>query len=423
MSIRFTKLLFGFGLCLPLASLAGVTLERQPALPNNAGINVHFYEDPGGMNALATVGVRWLRMDFIWEIMEKQKGVYDFSLPDILMKRAREQGVNVLAIIDYSHPLYEKKRKVVTAAGREAYARFAVALAKRYAGQNVVWEFWNEPNNRGFWPGNRPEEYMELVKEASRAMRAEVPGVVLLGPALYRMDDTYMEACLKLGLLDYVDAVSFHPYRRERPEDLIGDMARLRRLMAAYRKPDRPEPLVVCGEWGFSATHHTAEGQALRLPRALFLSMMEGMSLFIYYDVINDGGSLTNSEHHYGLFTAYPYLVPKPAALTYMTAVRVMAGFHFQRRIAPDGAAASDLFVLEFANPAGEKRYVHWTSLYGDDKTATWILPASMGPVSRVTQDGQRIDDTYAPGTQVSSRSQVEYLLPVAGKQTDAGTK
>lgn len=380
-------------------------------IPAGMGVNIHFLDHSAGMDAIRSLGAGWLRMDLSWEKVEREKGVYDFSLIDKLMDSAAARGIKVLGIIDYANPLYEPERKLTTEEGRRAYAAYAAALAKRYAGRDVIWELWNEPNNGGFWPGNNPLEYMALVKCTVPAMRAADPEAVILGPSTYRVDPKYMEACLREGLLDLVDAVSFHPYRRHRPEEVLDDVAALRGLMEKHRRPGRELPSIVCSEWGFSATQHPEGGQVLRMPRAALLSLMAGMDLYIYYDLWNDGGDAANSEHNYGLFTSPPLLVEKPVALAFKTLVGVLRGFRFSRRIDPQ--ADPNRYLLEFVSDSGEKRYAHWSD---DGKAHKWKIPAESGPLSRITMSGQRNSGVYRSGDRLVSLPEMEYLVPALEK-------
>ena len=240
------------GCMLAAADFRGSELfDRNRIVPEGMGVNIHFFDHESGMDALKSLDMRWLRMDITWDRVEREKGVYDFSQVDKLMNDAKARGLRVLAIIDYANKLYEPEQKVISEAGRRAYSAYAAALVRRYAGHDVIWEIWNEPNNSGFWPGNDPGEYMELVKAAVPAMREADPQAVILGPSAYRVAPEYMEACFKAGLFDYVDAVSFHPYRRHRPEEVLDDVAVLRELMRKYRGPGRELPPIVCDLFAF----------------------------------------------------------------------------------------------------------------------------------------------------------------------------
>src|SRR5688572_21531518 len=57
-----------------------------PAIPEGFGVNIHFTNPRAGeMKMLAESGVRWVRMDFKWDITETVKGSYDFAPYDRLM--------------------------------------------------------------------------------------------------------------------------------------------------------------------------------------------------------------------------------------------------------------------------------------------------------------------------------------------------
>lgn len=43
-------------------------------------------------------------------------------------------------VLDYSNPLYEKKKSIVTEQGREAFANYVKAIMQRYSEQGAIWE-------------------------------------------------------------------------------------------------------------------------------------------------------------------------------------------------------------------------------------------------------------------------------------------
>src|SRR2546429_4317411 len=81
---------------------------RGPVIPNGFGVNIHFTDpQPGEMKMLAESGVRWVRMDFKWELTESAKGRYDFAPYDRLMSALAPSGLRALFILDYGNPLYD----------------------------------------------------------------------------------------------------------------------------------------------------------------------------------------------------------------------------------------------------------------------------------------------------------------------------
>src|SRR5260221_13533660 len=190
------------------------------AIPQGLGVNIHFTDPkPGEVKMIAGAGFRWVRMDFKWDVTEHERGRYDFAEYDRLMKALDEYKIQALFILDYGNPLYDHGAPPRTAETRQAFARWAVAAAKHFSNRSVIWEIYNEPNNPLFWPPQpNVSEYIELNLAVARAFRSEVPKEQLSGPAVSKIDSSFLDACFKAGLLDYRYAVSVHPYRQTNPE-------------------------------------------------------------------------------------------------------------------------------------------------------------------------------------------------------------
>ncbi len=394
-------------------------LDQGKTVPNLYGVNIRWYDNEKGMNACESVGAKWIRMDMAWHKQETVKGEIDFSQIDKLMSDAKARDLGVVAILDYTNPLYEPhgQRKIVTDEGRAGFTHFSTELVKRYKDQKVVWEIWNEPNNAGFWKGNDPAEYMALIKVVCPAIREVDPDAIIAGPSIYKtFSKDFMKYCFKNGLLDYVDVFSFHPYRRNRPEDVLLDMDIIHELMTPYLKDGQTPPPIMNSEWGFPSTRYGELGAAIRVPRQMLLSIMLDFPISIYFDIMNAGSSPTNSEHRYGLHTAHPYYVPRQTGSAYMATLRVLDGYQFSRRIVPEGTDDPDLFLLEFVK-GDEKIYAHWAGKEDDAATIDWRFPQDLGAVRKITMFGQRLSGDLLPGDQMTSTTSVEYLVPLTEDQ------
>src|SRR5687767_13147795 len=90
----------------------GLAQKQHPSLPaltvpQGAGVNIHFTDAKAGEMKMLSSAFRIVRMDFFWGSIEKEKGVYDFSAYDRLMKSLDEHKVRALFILDYGNPLYD----------------------------------------------------------------------------------------------------------------------------------------------------------------------------------------------------------------------------------------------------------------------------------------------------------------------------
>ena len=205
-------------------------------IPDGFGVNIDFTDPrPGEMKMLSEAGFRWVRMDLKWDLTEAVKGHYDFAAYDRLMSALDQYSLKALFILDYSNPAYDEGTPPHTEEARQAFARWAVAAAKHFAGRGVIWEIYNEPNIAQFWPP-QPDvnDYVTLALAVGRAFREGAPGERLIGPATSGIDFDFLEACFKAGLLEYWSAVSVHPYRRSDPETAATDYCRLRAMIKTY---------------------------------------------------------------------------------------------------------------------------------------------------------------------------------------------
>jgi hypothetical protein len=361
----------------------GSTPAQASAIPQSLGVNIHFTDpQPGEIKMIAEAGFRWVRMDFKWNVTERERGRYDFSEYDRLMKALDEYKIQALFIFDYGNPLYDHDAPPRTAATRQAFARWAVAAAKHFSNRGVIWEIYNEPNISMFWPP-RPNvsEYVELALVVGRAFRLEVPNEKLIGPAVSEIDSSFLDECFKAGLLDYWSAVSVHPYRHDDPETVALDYCRLRKLIQGYRNPTSrsndgksstnsslPERQIkiISGEWGYSSTlrNMTEEKQGAWFAREMLTNIANEISISIWYDWRDDGSDPKDPEHHYGLVrNAYQsgrdqVYEPKPAYRAAKTFSEYFSGYVFEQRLP---VVRNDDYILVFGRGA-DHRWAAWTT-------------------------------------------------------------
>ena len=88
------------------------------------GVNVHFTDPkPGELQMIADAGFHWVRTDFKWELTERERGKYDFSAYDRLLKELDVFQIRALLILDYGNPLYTEGESVRTPVARAAFSR------------------------------------------------------------------------------------------------------------------------------------------------------------------------------------------------------------------------------------------------------------------------------------------------------------
>jgi hypothetical protein len=372
-------------------------------VPEGLGVNIHFTDPrPGEMEMLAKAGFRWVRMDFVWQATERKKGEYDFSAYDRLLKSLDEHKIRALFILDYGNPLYDKGLAPASDEGRQAFARWAAAAARRFRNRGILWEMWNEPNIFFWKPKPDVDQYAKLALAVGKALREAEPQAMYIGPATSQIDFKFLEACFKAGLLEYWTAVSVHPYRQKPPETAAEEYERLRKLIDQYAPAGKRIP-ILSGEWGYSAAwkNYDEAKQGRMLPRQFLTNLASGVPLSIWYDWHDDGPDPKEPEHHFGT-VKFPYHAgrepvydPKPAYLAAKTFSTVLGGFRFRKRVTAGG---KDDYVYLFVKGA-EARLVAWTTA-NDPHAVT--LPLGPAEFQVTAHTGESLPAVNASGRDIT---------------------
>lgn len=386
-----------------LGSAATMVASDLPRLivPEGVGVNIHFNRGhEQDLDLIAAAGIKFVRMDLGWAGIERTKGAYDWSACDELTAHLAKRGLRAIYILDYSNPLYEES--VVTrnpVSGEEhrdtaspqhpesvaAFAHWAAAAAARYREQRVIWEIWNEPNITFWKPKPEVSQYNTLALETCRAIRAVEPKATIIGPATSEIPLSFFEQHFACGVLEYLDAVSVHPYRNyaKPPETAAAEYAKLRELIAKHAPPPKRDLPILSGEWGYAS--HTKgvslDSQAAFAARQQLVNLLHGLPLSIWYDWKNDGPDPAEREHNFGLVTAQ--LEPKPAYRAIRALTTALDGYRLDRRLPVGG---DEDYVLLFSRRGQPMQLAVWTT------GVAHSVPIPVKRWSKVTVRGVNLD-------------------------------
>jgi hypothetical protein len=213
------------------------------------GMNVFVWGNPKttdrDLGLLKSAGFGWQKTLFQWKDIEPQRGVFDWTEADRVIRASAANGIKVIARLD---------RQPAWARGDGAnngppdnYADFGdyvSALVSRYRsdspiGQMQAIEVWNEPNLNREW-GNQPinqdsaGDYVRLLKTAYEAAKAADPSVVVITAGLSptgwsddtaRPDDVYLQWMYDAGAKAYFDVLGAHGPGFKAPPDVSPEEA------------------------------------------------------------------------------------------------------------------------------------------------------------------------------------------------------
>lgn len=329
---------------------------------------------------IKSVGFKYVRVELNWPSIETTAGVYDWSNADKVIADIRSLGFHAVLLLNGNNTLYAQKAPSSPAAV-QAFARFASNAVSRYDGNDIVWEIWNEPDSKRFWPP-KPDvnAFSVLADMTCKAVRKISPRAVLIGPALAQVPDAsdgvtsdYLNKFLKSPASKCLDAFSLHPYRHgdEVPEAAQVDYEVVRAAMLNADHKNRRLMPIVNSEWGYSTSQASEERQAEYIVRSYIINLMNGVPLSIWYEWKDSRGAEPDDpEGHFGIVTADGD--EKPAVESLRNHLSVLKDFRITRRMQ---VADNFDYVFLLQNDKENKRAViAWTIRPGEGKTANMVI-------------------------------------------------
>jgi Cellulase (glycosyl hydrolase family 5) len=245
-----------------------------PVPPSLFGVDVRSYANDGMLPYVQEANPRWVRAgDALWAYVERERGVYDWSMLAQLeanVVRLRKLGLEPIVVVQQSPSWAQREPGRLcsppNAEHLDDFARFMGAIAARYASGPAMinyWEVWNEPDYTidevqsdlsgfGCWassqlPYTGGQYYGDALNRVYPVIKANNPNAVVLAGALsYELSRENVSRDFTRGMLvstagNSFDALSFHAYGEWGAGDLLLlKTDRLRAILAEYglsRKP------------------------------------------------------------------------------------------------------------------------------------------------------------------------------------------
>jgi hypothetical protein len=189
-----------------------------------------------------------------WRELETAPGVFDWTLIDAEMAKAREHGTSVLLVLGQT-PTFHSTRPTApssygpgasampTKAGWTAYVRAVAQRNREVWGGIASFQVWNEANVAGYWSGTA-KQMAALTAWTDAALSSVDPAARLVAPALVTrlssqqkwVDAFYAQKVAKKNVSRYVDALSFqlYPVTGGTPESSMALLGAVRRILARH---------------------------------------------------------------------------------------------------------------------------------------------------------------------------------------------
>lgn len=191
---------------------------------------------PEMLDAAEALGVRDLRDAVYWDLVEvdgrRRFGTFQTRWPDLLAPR----GMDTSLTVNNGHPDHDGGVTPHTPGAVAAFAGFAAALAAQFPAADAI-EVGNEMNSAVFTSGPMREAdlagkaryYTALLRATHGAVKAERPGMRILGGAAHSIPLAWFGALSEAGAPAWMDAAVIHPYTTP-PEQVRRQVALLREV-------------------------------------------------------------------------------------------------------------------------------------------------------------------------------------------------
>ncbi len=265
------------------------------------------------------LGTESIRDEIRWRYVEQEKG--NLSIPADNREftgYVKERDMTTLQILAFGNWLYDGGTASAQMVAPEtedqldAWERYCGFIAEYQKNMDLSKEFevWNEYNINAFNNNDASaENYVEMTKRAARAVKAQIPDAKILGGGFAGTAVEYLRSLLELGIYDYVDGFSCHPYDWSgdfRNETFVAGMNQFKDAIDEYGG----NKLIYLTELGINDGTKADTGVPTMEKASMIIqaySLMVGEELadkWWWYDLIKDSANTTDQESNFGLVKA-----------------------------------------------------------------------------------------------------------------------
>jgi hypothetical protein len=259
------------------------------SLPETVGIEVSPSTPATLLDTFQKAGFRWARVDFPWDAVEKQRGVYDLVAYDTLATELKRRDMEPIFTLGFLNPLYDNGQPPHSAEALAAYAAFAGAAARQFRKTVKTWEIGSEPDTEAAWKGQpNPADYAALALAAEKTLRAENPKSVILSGGTKGINLPFLQAAFSHGLSRAIDGVGIHFVGTSSPESLADPLKELKNFLNEYAAHRNLEVWFSKVQFGAGNSPAEAEKGALYVVRCMLYDFGKNLPVTLWSPAAED---------------------------------------------------------------------------------------------------------------------------------------
>jgi hypothetical protein len=198
-----------------LLTLVLLTAPLPTASGSPYGINAHIPRAEI-LDEITAAGIGWIRIDFVWALVELERDEFDWSRYDLLIEDTEARGLRVFATLQGT-PQWATSGSLFNGVPDDPrdWQDFCYRAASRYQGRIHAWGLWNEPNLGRFWQGTRSEYIDEILTPGAHGIRTADPDAKIVAADLAHLSSRDWDDWLEQVIRDagsLIDVVAHHVY-------------------------------------------------------------------------------------------------------------------------------------------------------------------------------------------------------------------
>lgn len=287
-----------------------------------SGVGVHQFkniEENKIQPLVISTGFNSVRVDYLWRAAEEKKGVYkNDTAIDSLLDKLNSESVGAIIILGKGNPIYLNGHPV-SKNEIKSFVDYSKWLAHKFRGRGYIYEVWNEWSLNVGHSSLSAIQYYHLVKSVSGNIKKIDPTAKIIAGGFNpeRSDEVdWGMKIISLGILNYIDGLSLHPYLYEDNfnQPVSDNLLKIKILNEKIKRiinSDKEIPMYIT-EVGLP-THAYFHGMHFDddyignyakdyFKKARGFNFIKGVW---WYDLIDDGVSEVNPEFNYGLYDNY----------------------------------------------------------------------------------------------------------------------
>jgi len=157
-------------------------------------------------------GVAFVRMDFLWQDIEAEKGKFRFAKYDQIVALCARMNIRILGVLGYSAP-WAAKEWNSPPSNLGDFANFCNEVVSRYKDVIKYWEVWNEPDSKFYWsPQDDMKTYTQLLKKSYIAIKKTDPSSKVVLGGMTAQGYYAIKRIYENGGKNYFDIINIHPF-------------------------------------------------------------------------------------------------------------------------------------------------------------------------------------------------------------------